>query len=254
MNKTLASNGQNRTASLASCQRDDKFVFNASGREGCMPDGLGGKQAMSCYTAHRTPSMIRNPRPEIACSSCAQWLAESSTLRITAEQQIYAGSIVTFKFSRAELELFPPSFGVAADSTTVQVLHSQDARKVLEREKYRSICSLKSIPTQEPTHRGCVRARSSTTFSSPTDARVSVRADQGALNQSVAFTLRLAAFDAQMTSLAPSQEPASPVMALQLEPGKEWLKPVTVAVPMSPAPLVRTRTYKCPYVPRIIPS
>jgi hypothetical protein len=238
MNTTLAANGNNRTASLAACQTGGKFVFNATGRAGCLAGGLGGMSAMNCYTARPTPSMTRNPLPNIACSRCAQWNAETSTLRITAEQRVDAGSVITFKFSREDVEIFPPNFGLAADSPTVQVVHSNDVRKVPEREKYRTTCSIKRVPSHEQTHPGCLKGSDATTFSSPTDSRASVRANAGTSRRSAVFGVQLASFDPQVTGLVPTQEPVSPVMHLRIEPGVVWDKPLKVAVPMSGAPLV----------------
>jgi hypothetical protein len=238
INKTLATNGNNMTGALEACHTDTDFVFNASGRVGCMPDGLGGSQAMNCYTAARTPSMTRRPLPDIACSKCAQWLKETNTLRITAEERIDAGALVTMEFSRMQVELFPPKYGLAANSSTVQVVHFNDLRKVVEREKFRSVCSIAGIRSEEPTYRGCMRPTNTTAFSSPSDSRVSVQSEAGTATQPVVYALQLVAFDSHSTALASTQEPASPVVSMRLEPGIQWDKPVRVAVPMSPGPLV----------------
>ncbi len=238
MNTTLSANGRNLTAALIACRTDNNFVFNASGRAGCLPDGLGGMKAMSCYIARSTPRITRNSPHSIACSRCAEWFAQTSTLRVTAEQRVDAGSIVKFKFSRSELELLPPTFGLAPDSRTVQVVHSNDMRRVPERETYRSVCRIKGVPSHEPTHRGCVRGRHATAFSSPTNLRASVVAETGTSKRSAAFWMQVAAFDAHVTGLAPTQEPAGPVTNLRLEPGVRWDKPIEVSVPMSGSPLV----------------
>jgi hypothetical protein len=245
INTTLAANGRNMTASLASCPKPDTiFAFNASGREGCMPDGMRGTRAMNCYTAKRTPPMTRRPHAEIACSRCAQWISETDTLRITAEQRIDAGSTVTFKFSREQMELFPPTYGVAADSPTVQVVHYNDMRDVPERQKYLSICSVRRVPSVEHTLLGCVRPNTASEFSS--HMRVSVQTEAGTSDQSVVYGVQLSGFDAQVTALAPTQEPASPVLSLRIEPGVNWDKTVKVAVPMSLASLVSS-IYICMY-------
>ena len=192
---------------------------------------------MSCYIVMRTPPFKRKPNPSILCSRCAQWIASLDTLRITAEERIDAGSLVKMGFSREQLELMPPRFGLAKDSPTIQVMHSNDVRQVPEHSKFRSVCSIPAIASVESGTQGCVRPSDESTFSSP-DGRVTVTANAVTLPRSAVFDLQLAAFDPDKTPLTTDQQIVSPMVKLWFEPGVEWHSNLNVAVPVSAAALV----------------
>jgi hypothetical protein len=224
------------------CSEQHKFVFNVSGREGCLAGGMGGRGAMSCYTAVRKPSFSRKPNPSIRCSRCGQWISSLDTLRITAEERIEAGSFVRFEFSRIQIELMPPKFGLAKDSPTIQVVHSNDSRQVPERSKFRSVCSIPAIISTEAAVQGCVRGSDASTFTSP-DGRVTIASDAVTSSKSAVVDLQLAAFDHDKTAITADQQVVGPVVKLWFEPGVEWHGDLNVGVPISGAALVGAATH-----------
>jgi hypothetical protein len=180
---------------------------------------------------------MRKPNPSMLCSRCAQWIPTLDTLRITAEERVAAGSLVTFAFLRTQLELTPPSFGVAKDSPAMQVMHSHDARQVLESAKYRSVCSNPAIASKEIDTQGCVRGRSESVSSSH-DGRVTVTSSAATSPRSAVLDMKLAAFDPAKTALSADQQVVGPVVALWFEPGVQWNGSLDVAVPISRSALV----------------
>jgi hypothetical protein len=154
--KCLNSSNYNASAGNSSCIPTRAFVFNTTGLKGCLKEGMGGPEAMTCYQVLRKPKLPAKLAPIIRCGQCAQWDANSQTLRFIAEEYVEAGLDLVLSFNSTVLALRAPIYGLAQNDKSVSITHSQDVRDVNARDKERSICKVQPIQNSVLPKASCV--------------------------------------------------------------------------------------------------
>jgi hypothetical protein len=214
------------------CESTEVFSFNVSGTEGCLVDGMGGRDAMSCYRLTQRPKFAGGISPLVKCGRCAEWIPDKEVLRFTAEEAISAGSRVTISFGSDSLALTAPTIGVAANTKSIALNHSNDGRNVGERQKHRAICTSPAIPPSTvPASTSCMPSAADATFTAA-DGSVALKVSQGALGSESVVKVEMEQFDSSKTAVVWGQEVAGPVVRIQPSPDTTFNGGVNVKVPV----------------------
>ncbi len=186
----------------------------------------------SCYQLFPKPRWAGKPAPTIRCGQCAQWIPSMHTLRFVAEEDVEAGQDVTLSFLSAQLALKAPLHGLAADDSTVVIMHSNDVRDVGVRDKERAICKIARISPATQKSMYCVPPADTQFQPDPSVAMyVSYKADT--FKGPTMGSFKVAPVDSQETEVPPSFEVASPMLTMVHSPDVHFESSLDLIVPVN---------------------
>ena len=228
---TNSTNGTNGTY-VDPCLSEETFYFDTTGMEGCFRAGMGGPGAMTCYTVTTRPPISGSAASKLKCGECASWIPELNSIRFTAESFVEAGTELSFKFTSASVPLRAPMVGLARNSKSIYLYHSNDGRKVGDRHKHRAICEVDPIPPAPlPTVNECIG--SAPADKSSTNLSVGVTYLEGSLESPAVVTVSVERFDAILTGIQDGrQEVAGPTVRMVHSPDAKFAGSVKVHVPV----------------------